>query len=98
MLLEIGLWESLTQLDGGALLKPGPNSTVAETAESTYNRLLKHTNRRLAFYAGEKYQSVVLACLQGSFGVDLDDRLGSKLSSEFKRTVVNTLAELCQRI
>jgi hypothetical protein len=94
MLLEIGLWESLTQLDGGALLKPVPNSTVAEAAEATHARLLKHTNRRLAFYTGERYQSVVLTCLQGSFGVEFDDRLGSRLSAEFKRMVVDFLAEL----
>lgn len=94
MLLEIGLWESITQLDGGALLNPAPNSSIPETAEATQNRLLKHAKRRIPFHAGEKYQQVVLRCLQGAFGVELDDRLGSRLSAEFKSKVVDVLAEL----
>jgi len=68
-------------------------------AESARTRLLKHTKRRLGFYSGEKYQSVVLACLQGAFeGVDIDDRLGSRLSAEFGRTVVGVLKELSEHL
>lgn len=94
MLLEIGLWESLSQIDGGALLTPPENTTISETAESTKARLLKHTKRRLAFYTGEKYQKVVLTCLEGSFGVEFDDRLGSRLSGEFSKLVVDVLRDL----
>ncbi|OBT71304.1 hypothetical protein VF21_09945 [Pseudogymnoascus sp. 05NY08] len=94
MLLEIGLWESLSQIDGGALLNPPTNTTISETAEATKSRLLKHTKRRLAFYTGEKYQKIVLTCLEGSFGVEFDDRLGSRLSSEFSKLVVDILRDL----
>lgn len=94
MLLEIGLWESLSQLDGSALLTPPANSTIRETAEATQARLLKHAKRRLGFYTGEKYQRVVINCLQGSFGVEFDDRLGSRLSAEFRRVVIDVLAAI----
>ncbi len=94
ILLEIGLWESLSQLDGGALLNPAANSTITETAEATQARLLKHANRRLAFYTGQKYQKVVITCLEGSFGVEFDDRLGSRLTTEFRRTVIDVLEEI----
>ncbi|KAG4433090.1 hypothetical protein IFR05_011430 [Cadophora sp. M221] len=94
MLLEIGLWESLSQLDAGALLKPAANSMILETAEATQSRLLKHAKRRLAFYTGERYQAVVVKCLQGDFGVEFDDRLGSRLSAAFGESVVEVLGEL----
>ncbi|KFY47027.1 hypothetical protein V494_00202 [Pseudogymnoascus sp. VKM F-4513 (FW-928)] len=94
ILLEIGLWESLSQIDGGALLNPPANATISETAEATKARLLKHTKRRLAFYTGEKYQAVVLTCLEGSFGVELDDRLGSILSGKFSKMVIDVLRDL----
>ncbi|KFY70475.1 hypothetical protein V499_09140 [Pseudogymnoascus sp. VKM F-103] len=94
MLLEVGLWESLSQIDGGALVNPPANTTIAETAEATKARLLKHTKRRLAFYTGEKYQKVVLTCLEGSFGVEFDDRLGSRLSGMFSKLVVDVLRDL----
>ncbi|PQE33835.1 Serine threonine kinase protein [Rutstroemia sp. NJR-2017a WRK4] len=94
ILLEIGVWESLSHLDGGALLNLPSNSTVPETAEATQTRLLKHANRRLGFYTGEKYQNVVLTCLQGSLGVEFDDRLGSRLSAKFRKVVIDGLKEL----
>ncbi|KAH7346177.1 hypothetical protein BKA65DRAFT_594740 [Rhexocercosporidium sp. MPI-PUGE-AT-0058] len=94
ILLEIGVWESLSQLDAGALLKPAANSTILETAEATQSRLLKHTRRRLGFYTGEKYQAVVVKCLQGDFGVEFDDRLGSRLSASFRESVVDILGAL----
>lgn len=96
MLLEIGLWESLSQIDGDALLNPPANTTISETAEATKARLPKHTKRRLAFYTGEKYQKVVLTCLEGSFGIEFDDRLGSRLSGEFSKVVVDILGGLSE--
>jgi len=95
MLLELGLWESLSHLDGGALLNPPPNNTTAETAEAAQTRILKHVKRRLGFYAGEKYRNVVITCLQGAFErIEHDDRMGTKLGKEFKRTVVDVLGAL----
>ncbi|KAI6712318.1 hypothetical protein JHW43_005175 [Diplocarpon mali] len=94
MLLEIGLWESLSHLDGGALLTPPSHCTTSETAGATQTRLAKHVHRRLGFYAGERYQKVVLTCLQADFGVEVDDRLGSRLSAQFRKVVVDVLREL----
>lgn len=98
MLLEIGLWESLSQIDGGALLNPPENSTIAETSQATKARLLKHAKRRLAFYTGEKYQAIVLTCLEGSFGVEFDDRIGSRLSGEFTKVVIDSLGDLSKSL
>lgn len=94
MLLEIGLWKSLAQLDAGALLKPAANSAILETAEATQSRLLKHAKRRLEFYTGERYQAIVIKCLQGDFGVEFADRLGSRLSAAFGESIVEVLGEL----
>ncbi|KAL2059780.1 hypothetical protein VTL71DRAFT_10164 [Oculimacula yallundae] len=94
ILLEIGLWESLTQLNSGTLLSPASNSTTLETAEATQSRLMKHAKRRLAFYTGERYQAVVVKCLQGEFGVEFDDKMGSNLGKAFKAGVVDVLSEL----
>jgi hypothetical protein len=64
ILLELGLWERVDQLDKGVLLTP----SVAVDPWAVQQRILKHANRRLGFYTGDKYRDVVVGCLSGSWG------------------------------
>ncbi|KAL8654237.1 MAG: hypothetical protein Q9226_003513 [Calogaya cf. arnoldii] len=86
ILLEIGLWEPIINFDakkGGEPVKERYRDAV-----TTKDRLLRHTNKRLGFYAGEKYQDLVVKCLKGDFG-DLsgDDKIGSQLQRQFGEEV-----------
>jgi len=51
ILLEIGIWERAQDMDRGALLAP----KMANQPDAVRQRLLKHTDRRLALYIGTKY-------------------------------------------
>jgi hypothetical protein len=64
ILLELGLWERVDQLDKGALLAP----PMAADPWAVQQRILKHASRRLGFYAGDRYRDVVVGCLSGSWG------------------------------
>lgn len=59
MLLEIGLWERVGDIDRGALLAP----EMANQPEAVRQRLVKHATRRLEFYMGTKYVELVVFCL-----------------------------------
>ena len=59
MLLEIGIWERVKDMDRGALLAP----EMANQPDAVRQRLLKHANRRLEFYMGSRYAEFVVFCL-----------------------------------
>ncbi|KAL8670833.1 MAG: hypothetical protein Q9168_004652 [Polycauliona sp. 1 TL-2023] len=86
VLLEIGLWEPIKNFDA----KKGEDSLNErfKDAATTANRLLRHTTKRLGFYAGEKYQALVLKCLKGDFGnLNGDDKIGTQLQRELGKAV-----------
>ncbi|KAL1874769.1 hypothetical protein VTK73DRAFT_188 [Phialemonium thermophilum] len=62
ILLEIGLWERVDTLDRGLLVSPA----MAADRMAVYNRLVKHAEERLGFYAGSKYRDIVVGCLTGT--------------------------------
>ena len=91
VLLEIGLWDPINNFD----VTKGGNTTLKlryPDAAKTKERLLRHATRRLGFYAGEKYQRLVVKCLKGDFG-DLsgDDKIGSQLQRELGKEVDRAL-------
>ncbi|KAL8689164.1 MAG: hypothetical protein Q9218_005101 [Villophora microphyllina] len=87
VLLEIGLWDPIVNFDKGEPLRERYRD-----ANTTKNRLLRHARKRLGFYAGEKYQSLVLRCLEGDFGdLSRDDKIGSELQRQLGRNVSQAL-------
>ncbi|KAL8880562.1 MAG: hypothetical protein Q9198_002057 [Flavoplaca austrocitrina] len=90
VLLEIGLWEPIIKFDG----KKGEESLKEHypNAHATKDRLVRHATKRLGFYAGEKYQELVLKCLKGEFG-DLsgDDKIGTGLQRQLGKEVDGAL-------
>ncbi|KAL8878254.1 MAG: hypothetical protein Q9198_003895 [Flavoplaca austrocitrina] len=90
VLLEIGLWEPIINFDG----KKGGESLKEHypNAHATKDRLVRHATKRLGFYAGEKYQELVLKCLKGEFG-DLsgDDKIGTGLQHQLGKEVDGAL-------
>ncbi|KAL8846462.1 MAG: hypothetical protein Q9221_008446 [Calogaya cf. arnoldii] len=90
VLLEIGLWEAIINFDskkGGEPVKERYRDAV-----TTKDRLLRHANKRLGFYAGEKYQDLVVKCLNGDFGdISGDDKIGSQLQRRFGEEVERAL-------
>ncbi|KAL8864905.1 MAG: hypothetical protein Q9174_007171 [Haloplaca sp. 1 TL-2023] len=90
VLLEIGLWEPISKFDA----KKGVESVKQRypDAGATKDRLLRHATKRLGFYAGEKYQELVLKCLKGDFGdLDGDDKIGTGLQRRFGEEVDRAL-------
>ncbi|KAJ0312472.1 hypothetical protein COL516b_001556 [Colletotrichum fioriniae] len=65
VLLEIGLWSRADQIDRGALVAPEMEDKPKTTAQT---RLLKHADQRLAFFAGETFRDIAVACLAGNVG------------------------------
>lgn len=62
ILLEIGLWSRVDQLDKGGLMKV--------RMFKAQEKLLKHTEMRLGFYAGDMFKDAVLGCLTGVLAGD----------------------------
>lgn len=90
VLLEIGLWEPIINFDakkGGERLQER-----FRDAGITRDRLLRHANKRLGFYAGERYQELVLKCLKEDFG-DLsgDNKIGTELQRQLGMEVERAL-------
>jgi len=84
ILLELGLWERVDQLDKGAVLAPG----VAVDPWAVHQRIMKHASRRLGFYAGERYRDVVVGCLSGEWGQeDSNGVLSTKAPISFEEAV-----------
>lgn len=83
ILLEIGLWEPIINLDRKERLEERYRD-----GRTTRARLVRHATKRLGFYAGDQYQSLVLRCLNGDFG-DLtgDDKIGSELQRQLGKHV-----------
>lgn len=63
ILLELGLWARADQLDKGLLV----SEAMASDPAAVKRKLAKHTEVRLAFYAGDRFRSVVIGCLTGSW-------------------------------
>ena len=85
ILLEIGLWEPIIHLDKKEPFKDG---------YTTRSRLLRHATKRLAFYAGEQYQALVLRCLNGDFGdLSRDDKIGSELQRQLGKHISQALPQ-----
>ena len=87
VLLEIGLWQPIMNLDRRERLVERYRDR-----DSTKDFLLLCATKKLGFYAGEQYQSLVLRCLNGDFG-DLigDDKIGSELQRQFGKHVSQAL-------
>ncbi len=63
MLLEIGLWPRADRLDNGAPVAPH----MAHDLVAVQNKILKHAQVRLGFYAGDMFREAVVGCLTGQF-------------------------------
>lgn len=56
--------------------------------------LIKHANKTLGFRVGERYQQIVLKCLDGGFeATESNDTMGSKLQLRFMKEVVDALQD-----
>ncbi|KAF1828902.1 hypothetical protein BDW02DRAFT_511219 [Decorospora gaudefroyi] len=85
ILFEIGLWERVADLDKGILLSPA----MAADPEAVRQRLVKHAQRRLAFYAGSRYANFVLFCLNS--GVPIGQSEDQKRQEVF----LNAIEHIC---
>ena len=90
ILLEIGLWQRAMSLshdinNGFRLCKHG------ETVQSQFQ---EQARARLGYTAGEKYQSIVLMCLEGHkmpLDVEADDKNDTKLLRTFRERILDVL-------
>ncbi|KAK0372059.1 hypothetical protein CLIM01_10584 [Colletotrichum limetticola] len=91
VLLEIGLWQSVSSLDKSGFSK------VRDPRE-IQKYLIKHAERRLGWKMGEKYQRLVIRCLKGDFGVVDDTKEDLKLQQAFRGYVVDLLQKSADSI
>lgn len=102
MLLEIGLWESIENLDSGKFLYDDegiPHSVENSNAVKTKDLLIEYANKKLGFRAGERYQQVVLKCLDGSFEAPKGNgSTGSELQLRFMKDVVDVLQDESEHV
>ena len=60
---------------------------------------MKHANLTLGFRAGERYQQIVLKCLDGGFeATESNDTIGSKLQLRFMKEVVDALQDASEHL
>ncbi|KAI0471819.1 hypothetical protein GGR56DRAFT_93512 [Xylariaceae sp. FL0804] len=95
VMLEIGLWQ--TARDLAKAVRPTESSpaspgTYPRPAEQRKHLFLRHCTGRLPHYAGLRYTEAVRTCLSSEFGVDVDDRSGSRLTRAFQSKVIDRLA------
>ena len=86
LLLEIGLWQP-------ASAAFDPKRRTELTPNALRSTLLKSAGERLPHYMGTAYAQAVCDCLDGSFGVDTDDKLQTRLGKAFREKVVNVMSE-----
>jgi hypothetical protein len=87
VLLEIGLWQRAITLEKqGFRTHREPKVIKAQ--------LLRHAERRLGDKMGEKYQQVVITCLNADFGVRDDTKEDLKLQQAFRTQVVDVLEKI----
>ena len=61
--------------------------------------LMKHANKTLGFRAGERYQQIVLKCLDGGFAAtESKDTMDSKLQLRFMKEVVDALQDASEHL
>lgn len=90
ILLEIGLWESVINLD-----RKMPLTERYKGENAAKERYLRHVNSRLGFYTGEKYRDLVRRCLVGDFGdLSNDNKIGSELQRQLGEAVTLALKEV----
>lgn len=85
VLLEVGLWQSASDL---ITTKPGQ---PAPLSREIHSKLRRHCTHRLAHFVGTSYQKTVSRCLDLDFGVSIDDEAGSRLAEAFRDHVADQL-------
>ncbi len=90
VLLEIGLWQRAITLS----LDTNHGFRLCKHGETVQSQLREQAQARLGYTMGEKYQHIVLMCLEGretAFSVAVDDRNNSKLLRAFREQVLDVL-------
>lgn len=90
ILLEIGLWQRAITLS----LDINHGFRLCKRGETVQSQLREQTRARLGYTMGEKYQHIVLTCLEGreiAFGVEADNKNDSKLLRTFREQVLDVL-------
>jgi hypothetical protein len=88
--MEIGLWEKAETMGGNNF------EAIADDPLAVNAQLLRQAHRRLGHRCGERFQKIVLRCMDGEFDVEreIDDKLDSQLQAKFRELVLKPLEEL----
>jgi hypothetical protein len=103
VLLEIGLWQTVTTIKGIDLEATIKNSKEGEAPKAIYDKLLRQSKGRLGHKCGDRFQHIVTACLEGKSG-DLEagrseyDGFQVELQKKFYEVVVEPLKTLAEAL
>ncbi len=90
VLLEIGLWQRAITLS----LDTTNGFRHCKRGEAVQSQFREQTQARLGYTMGEKYQRIVLMCLDGhetTFGVEAESKNDSKFLRTFREQVLDVL-------
>ncbi|KAE9378751.1 hypothetical protein N431DRAFT_477922 [Stipitochalara longipes BDJ] len=85
LLLELGLWDLVENLFNSKEKKGGISPS------DMGKRIRDAARRELGHYAGAAYQRAASTCLSGSFGVEEDDRVNSRMAKAFETQVLTEI-------
>ena len=103
VLLEIGLWQTVTTIKGVDLEATITNSKEGNAPKAIYEKLLRQSKGRLGHKCGDRFQHIVTACLEGESG-DLgagkseDHEFQVELRKKFYEVVVEPLKTLAEAL
>ena len=101
--LEIGLWQTVTTIQGIDLERTIKISKEGEAPHVIYEKLLRQSKGRLGHKCGDRFQRIVTACLEGKSG-DLGtggseyDGFQAELQERFHEVIVEPLKALAEAL
>jgi hypothetical protein len=101
--LEVGLWQTVTEIKGIDLTATIKNSKEGQAPKDVYEKLLRQANGRLGHRCGERFRDITVKCLEGKtgdlgVGVLHHDELETGLQRKYQDTVVEPLALLAEAV
>lgn len=101
--LEIGLWQTVTEIKGVNLAATIKNSKEGQAPREVYEKLIRQAEGRLGHRCGERFRDITMKCLEGKTG-DLgvgflhQDELATELQGRYQSAVVEPLALLAEAV
>jgi hypothetical protein len=101
--LEVGLWQTVTEIKGFDLAATIKNSEEGQAPKLVYEKLLRQAKGRLGHKCGDRFRNITVMCLEGKGGdlgdgVSQYDEFKTGLQKKYEDNVVKPLALLAEAV